>query len=122
MRKKILFAAVMLAALAVIVFLKGGVGFRSGVRVAYIESAGRAYWRAEYMKLDGYMTRSIRPESDGITVLTETESGDINIEICDSDGNAVLTAAGAGEYSAPAPDKAKVSIHADDHCGSFDIR
>ena len=122
MNKKLICGLLLAGALTALMFVYFGPSFRSGVRIGYIENAGRHHWRAEYVKLYGSMSHTLRPEGDTLAVNIETESGEILLEISDTAGEILLSADAAGEYSVPAPGKVKVRIRADDHCGGFDVR
>ena len=122
MLKKLIFAALLVAALAVLMFVNGGFSARSGVRIFYVESAGRAHWRADYEKLDGSMARTLRPAGDELTVNIDTEAGEITVNVYDMHGELALAASEPGAHSIPAPKKVRIKIQARDHRGGFEIR
>ena len=91
--------------------------------IGYVGNKGLSSWSGKYAMLDGTMKKTIRPKNDELRIDVETESGEISIEICDSDGDVIFDESDmqTGSYSVSAPEKVKVKIEADKHKGRFSI-
>jgi len=119
-----LIAAIILACwLAVEVM---GIGsFRSGLRLGYFENAGRERWSAHYTMMDGSAKRTLRLKDPprSLRIDAVTESGQLSIEILDTDGNVIFREEdlGTGAYEAEVPGRVSVRVVGKRHKGSFSI-
>ena len=103
--------------------LTGNLGtIQSGTRLMYFSNAGRDYWKAEYQYFDGFMQRNLwMEENDVLKVSIETDEGEIDVEIKDSDGNVIFSekALETKEFEIEVSGKITVRVDGDDHEGSF---
>ena len=95
----------------------------SGIKVGYSGIKNSQSWSATYVKLDGNMSHSITPKNDGVRISVTTESGEISIEIKDSNGNIIFDEENIGtrEFTLDADGKIYIKIEADNHKGKFVI-
>lgn len=116
---------VIIIALAVVVVVAThifGIGtIRHASRVGFIQQTGWRDWSASYTLLDGYLQRTIRPESDTLLVEIETQSGAITIEMKDADGNVIFSESdiASSSFEVDVPEKVVIRVDADNHKGSF---
>lgn len=103
--------------------LTGNLGtIQSGTRIMYISNAGRDYWIAEYQYFDGFMQRNLwMDENDVLKVTIETDEGEINLEIKDSEGNVIFSeeAIQTSEFEVKVSGKITVRIAGNKHEGKF---
>lgn len=103
--------------------LTGNLGtIHSGTRIMYISNAGRDYWSAEYQYFDGFMQRNLWMEEDDVLkVSIETDEGEIDLEVKDSEGNVIFSekAIRTKEFEVEVSGKITIRIDGDDHEGSF---
>lgn len=102
-----------------------GSGFeiRNAVSIGYIGNNGRSSWSGKYSLLDGTMKKSVHPKNDVLSIDVETQSGQISIEIKDTEGNIIFDGSdmSTGSYTVSVSGKVNVKIEADKHKGSFSI-
>lgn len=118
----IIFIFIIIAASAA-VFFSGSVTRRSGLRVGYIGGEGWGSWWGSYALLDGKMWRTLHLDSSQSTlhIETETQSGELFIDIKDGSGNIIFSsgALGTDSFDINASGSIKVTITAKNHKGSF---
>lgn len=106
--------------------LTGNLGtIRSGTRIMYISNEGRDYWNAEYQYFDGFMQRNLwMDENDVLKVTIETDEGEIDLEIKDSEGNVIFSekAIQTGEFEVKVSGKITVRVDGNKHEGSFSFK
>ena len=106
--------------------LTGGLGsIQSGTRMMYISSEGRDYWKAEYKYFDGFMQRNLwMDEKDVLKISIETDEGEIDLVIKDSDGNIIFSeeAIQTGEFEVEVSGKITVRLEGEEHEGSFSFK
>ena len=122
--KSLVLLAVVIVAAAVGMNALGLGTQRSGVRLGYVEHAGWRGWSASYAMFNGWARHTIRPASGTLYVDVTTTSGTLAIEMKDAGGNPVFSAedVATSSFEVEVPGKVVVSIEADHHAGSFDIR
>lgn len=106
-----------------LLFSASGAPTYSAVRTGFTASYTRQEWSASYRRLDGSMVKTIHPESGAYLIEINTVEGSLSIEMTDSSGNTVFSAAdlSSGSYQATLSDVTKVKITADHHRGGFSI-
>ena len=106
--------------------LTGNLGtIRSGTRIMYISNEGRDYWNAEYQYFDGFMQRNLwMDENDVLKVTIETDEGEIDLEIKDSEGNVIFSEKEiqTGEFEVKVSGKITVRVDGNKHEGSFSFK
>ncbi len=117
----LIYTVVLVAVLAVVLILNGGIEKRSALRIGYVGNSGTHSWSGRYVELHGTMSKSLKPSSDTITVDVVTEKGTIDILMESTDGevlyrgNSVETCS----FKVKASGKVKITLKADHHEGSF---
>lgn len=103
--------------------LTGNLGtVSSATKIMYFSNARRDYWKAEYQYFDGFMQRNLwMEENDVLKVSIETDEGEIDLEIKDSEGNVIFSekAIPTKEFEVEVSGKITVRVDGDDHEGSF---
>ena len=122
--RKVLWILVMVA--FIWIMTAGGIGTsRSGMRICYIENTTRNEWNAEYALLDGYMQRTMwtAKDADGITIVIDSEEGNLTVEIKDAEKNVIFSQKNmeTGTYEVEASGKYIVCVTAEEHRGGFYI-
>lgn len=124
-KKKVNLILIVIIAVIVLSFLglTGNLGtIQSGTRLMYLSNAGRDYWNAEYQYFDGFMQRNLwMEENDTLKIAIETDEGQIDLIIKDSEGNIIFSekAIQSKEFEIEVSGKITVRIDGDDHEGSF---
>lgn len=102
----------------------GLISSRSGSRLGFSEDVSIGSWSADYSSLSGTYTKKLIPATDKLTISVVTNSGEVNIELVDENGNSVFskdfTSTESEEVNATG--KLTVKVKAKKHSGSFDIK
>jgi len=103
--------------------LTGNLGtIRSGTRLMFFSNEGRDYWSAEYQYFDGFMQRNLWMEkNDVLKVSIETDEGEFDLEIKDSEGNVIFSekAIETKDFEVEVSGKITIRVEGDEHEGSF---
>ncbi len=92
--------------------------------IAYVGSKTPTHWSGIYYSLDGTTRNTMRVKNGALTITTTTQSGVISITVQDKKGRIIFDEEdlGSATYQVEASGKVKVTIEAENHEGSFDIR
>lgn len=124
-KQKFIWIFVIVGIVFIFLGLTGNLGtIRSGTRLMFISNEGRDYWKAQYQYFDGYMQRNLwMEENDVLKVSIETEEGQIDIEIKDSDGNIIFSedAVQTKEFEVNVSGKITIRLDGEEHKGKFVI-
>ncbi len=122
-KTNLIWIVIVIAIVLISIGLTGGLGtIRSGTRVMFFSNEGRDYWKAEYQYFDGYMQRNLwMEENDVLKVSIETDEGEIDLEIKDSEGNVIFSekAIETKEFEVEVSGKITVRVDGEKHEGSF---
>ena len=114
------------ATLVLIMILFCGCSYNSGIAIGKVESSTRTRIKQSHLLLNGTEVRtlSVGKDQKEMEALIVTEEGEIDIIITDKSGNEIifLDNAETGTYEFTAEGKIKVTIKAEDHHGSFEIK
>lgn len=123
--KKFIWILLIIGIVFLFLGLTGNLGtIRSGTRLMFFSNEGRDYWKAEYKYFDGFMQRNLwMEENDVLKVAIETEEGQIDIEIKDSDGNIIFSedAVQTKEFEVNVSGKITIRLDGEEHKGKFVI-
>ena len=114
------------ALLICIIMLFCGCHYNSGIAIGKVESSTRTRIKQSHLLLNGTEVRTFfagnKPQD--IEAIIVTEEGEIDITITDKNGEEIifLDNAETGTYEFTAEGKIKVTIKAEDHHGSFEIK
>ena len=114
------------ATLVLIMILFCGCSYNSGIAIGKVESSTRTRIKQSHLLLNGTEVRtlSVGKDQKEMEALIVTEEGEIDIIITDKSGNEIifLDNAETGTYEFTAEGKVKITIKANDHHGSFEIK
>ena len=114
------------ALLICIIMLFCGCSYNSGIAIGKVESSTRTRIKQSHLLLNGTEVRTLFPgnEKQEMEAIIVTEEGEIDITITDKNGEEIifLDNAETGTYEFTAEGKIKVTIKAEDHHGSFEIK
>lgn len=103
-----------------------GCGFNSGIALLRIESSTKTSWKQSHELLTGTEKRtlSLGKEHQEMEIEVVTEKGTIEIKVADKNGEKIilLEDAKTGTYDFTASGKIVITVKADSHKGSFEIR
>ena len=115
-----------LAAFICILMLFCGCSYNSGIAIGKVESSTRTKIMQSHLLLNGTEVRTLSAgkEEQKMEAIIVTEEGEIDITITDKNGEEIifLDNAETGIYEFTAEGKIKVTIKAEDHHGSFEIK
>ena len=109
-----------------VMMLLCGCSYNSGIAIGKVESSTRTRIKQSHLLLNGTEVRtlSVGKGQKEMEALIVTEEGEIDIIITDKSGNEIifLDNAETGTYEFTAEGKVKITIKANDHHGSFEIK
>lgn len=122
-----IFVASLLAFLGVlfaVLYATGLLNRHKNVRVGYVEMKSPTQWEANYVSIDGTMSGEINVKDEFIDVEITTNSGIINIEMINEDGEVVYRGNDLQScyFVVGTNGKTKIIITADNHSGSFSFK
>ncbi len=108
--------------IGILLVFQGPATSRSALRIGFIESGDWQQWQARYKRLDGTLSRSMRPEETDYLLTVETEQGTVDITIL-SDGEVTYSEDNipTGSWPLNLEGTVRVTVTAEDHKGSFSI-
>ena len=114
------------ATLVLIMIIFCGCSYNSGIAIGKVESSTRTRIKQSHLLLNGTEVRTLSVGKDPkeMEAVIVTEEGEIVIIITDKSGNEIifLDNAETGTYEFTAEGKVKITIKANDHHGSFEIK
>ena len=114
------------ATLVLIMIIFCGCSYNSGIAIGKVESSTRTRIKQSHLLLNGTEVRtlSVGKEPKEMEAVIVAEDGEIDIIITDKSGNEIifLDNAETGTYEFTAEGKVKITIKANDHHGSIEIK
>ncbi len=117
------------ALILIVICLGGCASFGSSAVLVMDEDSGDDYWKASYVKFNGYKERYISVSGEGehtFSVEIVTDSGELGLTIEDGEGEECYTGNELPSTSftvgVDSPGKYTLRVDADDHTGSFNVK
>ncbi len=115
-----------LAVVFCLVMVLSSCGFNSGIAIGKVESSTRTKIKQSHLLLSGTEVRtlSVGEEQQKMEAIIVTEEGEIDITITGSNGEEIAfwDNAETGTYEFNAEGKIKITVKAEAHHGSFEIK
>ncbi len=99
--------------------------FSSGTKLGYVGTSTTRKMEARYSKINGKFKQNLNIQDGALDIDIVTKSGNLNVTITDSEGNVIFEEQlGEGEftYSIPMEGKARITLEADNHSGSYSFQ